>query len=287
MQPALPAITTQDGAETYSPGVVDTNQQQRQDSAIAPAQYIPQPPPQPFSSKDSIDAIALRAAISTLQIQRQKAQNDLRTLEDIKKQAVAQPDHFRKELAAGRLKEHRPDVGSLQDILDAPDSDSDEEPAIPGASAPVNGNVHMDEQEVKPAEVPDSQPSRPATSSPAQPYPAAATQTSFPRIPGPQNVVRTPPINWNKYHIVGEPLDQMHEQQRRWPGSAAYGQNRGREHVVNAPYSPWLDAPDGQQRHERLDSEATRNDSVATPTLIATPTVSEHPMETRRGSKNQ
>ncbi|OGM42067.1 hypothetical protein ABOM_008571 [Aspergillus bombycis] len=64
-------------------------------------------------------------------------------------------------------------------------------------------------------------------------------------IPTPQNVVRMPPINWNKYQIVGEPLDRMHEDQRRRPspGEARREEpaQRAPEHVLASPYRPLVD----------------------------------------------
>ncbi len=36
---------------------------------------------------------------------------------------------------------------------------------------------------------------------------------SWPKIPVPQNVARTPPINWAQYGIVGESLDKLHKDQ--------------------------------------------------------------------------
>ena len=253
---------------------------------VRPAEYIPQPSPQPFSSEDSTDAIALRAAISALQFQKKKAQDDLRTLQATKQHALDNPQQFRDALAAGRLKEHRPQFGGVQAIFDQAESDDDEERAALGADA--EDEVMQDgddEASARPLEVPDSQPSRPSTSSGKQPEaPPQAKPADFSQIPGPQNVVRMPHINWEKYHIVGEPLDRMHEQQRRWPGSSfAYGQDKGREYAVAAPYSPFYDQLEGR------DANGSRKDSVAPSHALATPTgtVSEHPMETRRSSKNQ
>jgi hypothetical protein len=236
------------------------------------AEFIPEPAPQPFSGEDATDAIALRAAISSLQFQKKKAQDDIRALEKIKKKALDGPEYFRSELAAGRLQEQKPKIGDLQAILDHEGSSDDEDEVVLGASA--------DEADMKPAEVTDQQP---ATSSTEQPQSEMDKATAFDRIPGPQSVVRMPYINWDKYHITGEPLDSMHEQQRKWPGNFAYGQDRGRVHTVVAPYSPWLDSLDAQgQSQQGWD----RNDSTAamTPTALMTPngTISEHPMETRR-----
>ena len=254
-KPAIPA--------TYSPqtsagpeailGAGTDGQHAQNPLGVAPtARYIPQPPPQPFSSEDATDAIALRAAISSLQFQKKKAQDDIRALEKIKNKALDEPVLFRTELAGGRLKEQSPKVGNLlQSILDEAGSDDDDDEVVFGGSE----DTHMKDSE-------DSSP-------------------PFGQMPGPQNVVRMPYVNWDKYHISGEPLDALHEQQRKWPGSFSYRQDRGREQAVAAPYSPWLDPLESQQ--QAWDAER-RNDSVTTPGTAVTPTgiVSEHPMETRR-----
>ncbi|KAF7195504.1 hypothetical protein HII31_03098 [Pseudocercospora fuligena] len=236
-------------------------------ATVPPAEYIPQPPNLPFSSKDATDAVALRAAISTLQFQKQKAQDDIHVLEKVKQLALDDPEHFKEELAAGRLKEQRPKIGDLQAILDAAeDGDSDDEVVL---GAPADGQYTtraMASKSLSP-EIPDSQPAsqKPLSDSQAQ---------HFPRIPGPQNVVRMPHINWNKYGISGEPLETMHEQQKKWPGSAqGYGVSRGREYAVAAPYSPFHDQMDAYPKNgERKDSG---------PRPSATGTISEHIMETR------
>ncbi|KAF2214866.1 hypothetical protein CERZMDRAFT_90231 [Cercospora zeae-maydis SCOH1-5] len=113
-------------------------------------------------------------------------------------------------------------------------------------------------------------------------------QKHFPRIPGPQNIVRMPHINWDKYGIVGHPLDDLHEQQRKWPGtlSGPARGDKGREYAIAAPYSPWEDKFDeqqpGQAHMSMLDTPdgGLRKDSGA-PVPSATGTISEHIMETR------
>lgn len=81
----------------------------------------------------------------------------------------------------------------------------------------------------------------------------------FPPLPTPQNIFRCPPINWAKYHISGEPLERMHEEQRVRPTLGEPESNGGRPapYVLAAPYSPL-------------------NDQLAGV---------EHPMQTRKGSK--
>merc|ERR1711939_1287607 len=95
--------------------------------AIPPTSFIPQPAPLPFSSEDSTDAIALRAAISALQFQKKKAQEDLRTLEHTKQHALKNPSQFKEALVAGKLKEERREFGGVQGILEEDDSEEEED----------------------------------------------------------------------------------------------------------------------------------------------------------------
>lgn len=245
-------------------------QQHNPSSTIAPTEYIPQPPNLPFSSEDATDAIALRAAISTLQFQKMKAKDDLKTLESIKQLALDDPNHFKTELAAGRLNESRPKLGDLQAILDGSDDEEedvdDEQEVKLGASRDDEG-AEQNTANIAPKKEISKSPS---------PTKDADTAKSFPRIPGPQSVVRMPPVNWDKYGIVGEPLEKMHAQQQKWPGGGPH--MGGREHTIAAPYSPFLDDLDPQHRMEGGDN--VRKDSA---TNSSTPpgTISEHPMETR------
>jgi hypothetical protein len=236
-------------------------------SAIPETEYIPEPPPQPFSSEDSADAVALRAAISSLQFQKQKARSDLQVLEGLKKKALEDPQRYKRELLAGKLKEQRPNFGSIRDVLDAPEEegDDDDEVVLGERDSPTarNGaNHNQSPSDVSPTNRP------------------ASNDAPFGQIPGPQTVVRMPPINWDKYHVVGESLDALHEQQRRWPGSTPGQDNKGREHSVAAPYSPFYDTLDSpaQQQH--------RNDSHGSALGTSFGSTSEHPMETRRTSRN-
>ncbi|WPG97352.1 Hypothetical protein R9X50_00012600 [Acrodontium crateriforme] len=263
--------------------------------SVSTANFIPLPPSQPFSSEDSTDAIALRAAISALQFQKKKAQDDVRALEKVRKQALAAPEHFKSELAAGRMKEQRSRMGDVNAIIDHSDSeasledDSDDEKSTIANKASTSNGEQID--------VPDSQTTESSQSplNSSKPSSRPSTKPVFAPLPGPQNIVRMPPINWAKYNIIGAPLDSLHEQQQRWPGAhASFSNDRGREHAVSAPYSPFLDHLDpslgpGPSTSATLHPysaaeaaallEAARKDSVANPYGI-----SEHPMETRRSS---
>ncbi|KAK4560740.1 hypothetical protein LTR86_005319 [Recurvomyces mirabilis] len=271
-----------------------------QSSAIAPTTFIPPPAPQPFSSEDSTDAIALRAAISALQFQRKKAKDDLRCLEGLKKSAVDEPGRFREEVRAGRLREQREEFAGWRGVLDGEGSDDDHDEEDDEEEMLDEDELHDVKKEISsqekqlPSEIPDSQPSRPSSSEKMKSKPTARPPKppDFTTIPGPQTIVRMPAINWEKYHIVGSALDQMHEQQRKWPGvNFAYDGKHpanggvGREYSVATPYSPFLDvlAAGGQgQGGGGGDGDENRKDSVNSAAMLGT--VSEHPMETRRGS---
>ena len=174
------------------------------------------PPPTPFSESDNSDAMALRSAISILQIQRQQALRDMKTLEEQKKLAVADPEGFADAVAAGHVKTTR-----SGDLFVGPNPDIKTE--APADHGDADGMDTDDDQEQK---------ARPAKS-------------KFADFPGAQNVVRCPPVNWAKYHIVGEPLDKLHEEQRARPspGQPHTDDDTGRapEHVIAAPYNPWVD----------------------------------------------
>ncbi|KAF2626821.1 hypothetical protein BU25DRAFT_422163 [Macroventuria anomochaeta] len=188
----------------------------------APTTFRQQPPSVPISESENPDAIALRSAISLLQIQREKSKRDLKALEELKHAAVQDPESFMRSLQEQRVEAARahsdvltPTLAGLTDLAERHDDDTTASQPY-GAGRKDSANV-------------DSK---------------AAPR--FPAIPQPQNIVRCPPIEWTKYHIVGEPLNKMHEEQKKWPGSSeppklANG-HRAPPHSVTAPYSPFKDA---------------------------------------------
>lgn len=181
-----------------------------QDSS-SPAEPSPIPPLEPFSESDSPDAIALRSALSILQIQRQQTLRDLTALERQKKVATADPEGFSRAIVEGKVKTRSSGVLGSQPGFDA--------------SYLRNAGDSDDEEKESDTEV--------------RRHPRTE---KFENVPGPQNVVRCPPINWAKYHVVGGPLDNLHEEQRRRPlnnpTSSNEPQARAEEHVVAAPYNP-------------------------------------------------
>ncbi|KAJ5183869.1 hypothetical protein N7492_001485 [Penicillium capsulatum] len=172
-----------------------------------PAEFKPQPPPVPISESENSDAIALRSAISILQLQKQQSLRDIRTLDRLKEAAAANPEEFAHDLAAGRLRPE--DRGAVIQFSD--DSmDLDDNP----------------KENDTPAEDSQSSPS------------------SFGRFPLPQKIVRMPPINWAKYSIVGEPFERMHQEQIQRPNANDARQGHAPEHVLAAPYRPLVDLID-------------------------------------------
>ena len=174
-------------------------------------EWIDEPEPLPLNLEENPDAIALRAAISVLQLQRQQGLQDIKTLDKMKAAALAEPEKFIEDLKAGMLTKPHP-----AGIINMDDSDDD---------IAVNNTDRVAGLESA----------------------SNASASQFGRFPNAQNVVRAPPINWDKYHVVGESLDKLHEQQRKRPGSDDMADENGRlqpEHVVAAPYRPFVDKLD-------------------------------------------
>lgn len=171
----------------------------------APAVFKPEPPPVPISESENPDAIALRSAISILQMQKQQSLRDIQTLDRMKEAAAADPEGFARELAAGRLRTD--DRGAVIQFSEDDAMDTDGQ-AKEGAKQ-AQGDT--------------------------------STTSKFGRIPPPQNVVRMPPINWAKYQVIGEPLDRMHEEQLRRPHAGEPRRDPAPEHVLAAPYRPLVD----------------------------------------------
>jgi hypothetical protein len=89
-----------------------------------PATFAPEPAPVPISESDNPDVIALRSAISILQLQKQRSLQDIRTLDRLRKAAAADPEKFAQELVAGHLTSE--DHSDLIDLL-PPGQDVDED----------------------------------------------------------------------------------------------------------------------------------------------------------------
>lgn len=202
--PARPSISPLTPTASYAQLHTQTYQAQYKEQALASAhqnQFIERPKPLPIDDNDNTDAMALKSAIAVLQLQRQKSQQDLRTLQRLREAAAKDPEYFAGELVSGNLAQERSLQNPLQATFDGESDDEDD----------------------------DSD-----TSAKAQPQ-------ALPRFPNAQNIFRTPPINWDKYHVVGNSLDRMHADQQSRPFFGEPSKDQRRDHVIAAPYSPFVD----------------------------------------------
>ncbi|KAL2182722.1 hypothetical protein L209DRAFT_759938 [Thermothelomyces heterothallicus CBS 203.75] len=196
---------------------------------------IDPPPAQPIDFDSNPDVLALKSAISILQLQRARATADIRSLSKARDAALADPQAFAADLAAGRVQVEgdplfsgtRASGPAGEDSDDDSESDADEgeqqdgsarqeatpeseskadgsTPPADGAAAPTRGNQPKGKRRPSAAADPDA----------AKPQP-------WQRLPRPQNVVRCPPINWAKYGVVGESLDKLHAEQVAAPTPGA------------------------------------------------------------------
>ncbi|KAJ5999768.1 hypothetical protein N7481_000177 [Penicillium waksmanii] len=91
----------------------------------APAVIKPEPPPVPISESENPDAIALRSAISILQLQKQQSLRDIQSLERMKDVAGSDPEGFARDLASGRLRTE--DSGAVIQFTEDDNMDTDED----------------------------------------------------------------------------------------------------------------------------------------------------------------
>lgn len=199
------------------------------------------PQPVPISESTNPDAIALRAAMSILQLQRQQALRDMQTLERQKEAAVANPEAFARDVTSGKIKARGMGgllgpVGEVQDGSNR--ADVRQYAVVDGLTSDDAGERGQTDDSEDKAD-----------------KPVAETAGGFGEIPSGQNVVRMPPINWAKYHIVGESLDKLHKEQRSRPVAGQplrdedlRPKQRAPEHVIAAPYDPWRDKLEAKEK---------------------------------------
>jgi hypothetical protein len=180
-----------------------------------------EPDPLPISLDENSDAIALKAALSILQLQRQQSQRDIKQLDKMKAAANNEPEAFVDALKAGKLSK-----APSQTIVNLDDEESEGEDrsgeAKPDHKVANSENPHHD----------------------------------FGQFPNPQSVVRCPPVNWAKYHVVGASLDRLHEEHRHRPEPGHPGRDedgKPPEHVIAAPYRPFVDKLEPAPRSMRSE----------------------------------
>ena len=172
--------------------------------------------------------------MSILQLQRQQALRDMQTLEKQKEAAVANPEAFARDVASGKIKARgmRDVLGPVGEVQNGAKGVDYRQAGEPNGS--LAERVEDSEEMEDSADEDDK--------------PMAEPSSTFGEIPSEQNVVRMPPINWAKYHIVGESLDKLHAEQRSRPVAGQplrdedlKPKQRAPEHVIASPYDPWRD----------------------------------------------
>ena len=216
-------------APPYSPIMAsrsnpDLENHQNESAQTERLQVVQPPPPMPIADNDNPDAIALRAALGILQIQRQHSLNDIKNLEQQKTAALSDPKKFAAALANGEV------VSASNTGLSRRyrKSEADAEPHRSSEEDEMSSDIPISSKSSKPFRT---------------------------EIPVLQEIARCPPINWAKYHIDGGILDTMHEEQKKRPssGSAASDWPEGRttDHRVTAPFNPWNDHSEEPPSHAR------------------------------------
>jgi hypothetical protein len=217
-------------------------------------------PPEPVSiaESDNPDVAALRSALMILQVQREAARRDIQELQKLKDEAVADPEAYVKELVK------RKNEGEVK-------SKKDEDMLAPTLRYLVEGlgqdaellKVEKKEKDEKMKEPNEEVDIEDRSSDDGEEL--KTLKSKFPKTPQAQNVYRMPPINWAKYQLSSAGLEKLHEDQRSGPTPGRPvlpGQDpdaRSDPYMMAGPYQPVIDAA-------RLGS-------------------SEHPMQTRRGTR--
>ncbi|KAI9741618.1 MAG: hypothetical protein M1834_000002 [Cirrosporium novae-zelandiae] len=210
-----------------------------QDPPSETSKFIQEPDSLPIDQDDNVDIMALQSALGILQNQRLQSIQDMKQLRDIKKAVIADPIMFTEELIAAQtrpLEEDKLGLGPRRRVSSSSDSEDSEDERQNGS----NSMLHR------------------------------STRPAYNGFPEPQNIVRCPPINWAKYHIVGESLDKLHEEQRSRPyGGRGKQTTRAPKHHILAPYDPIED----------------KFDDLSTKTLaMSKPVEDKHDSSTRRSS---
>ncbi|KAK4237856.1 hypothetical protein C8A03DRAFT_34155 [Achaetomium macrosporum] len=194
------------------------------------------PPAQPIDFESNPDVLALKSAISILQLQCARATADIQSLSRAKEAALADPDAFIADLQAGRVRTDGdplfsgPGRGGLrEDDSDDDDGDEEEEEDEDARSDEQAGTKETGTDIKSESAITDgtSRPQPPLRNSKRKgkqkPGAKGAVGKSPPWriLPKPQNIVRCPPINWAQYGVVGESLDKLHAEQLAAPTPGA------------------------------------------------------------------
>lgn len=192
------------------------------------------PPAQPIDFDSNPDVLALKSAISILQLQRARATADIQSLSRARDAALGDPASFVADLQAGKVRVEgdplfsgtraaAPAESDSESDSDSDSDSSDSEPERQGETpdsipkpdtATADGDTSMPDAPSKPTT--RKKPKQKGKQKPS-PSPDSTKQPAWQNLPKPQTVVRCPPINWAQYGVVGDSLDKLHAEQLAAP----------------------------------------------------------------------
>jgi hypothetical protein len=182
---------------------------------------IAPPPAQPIDFESNPDVLALKSAISILQLQRARATADIQTLSRAKEAALADPEAFAADLEAGRVRMQGDPLLSGTRINGVAEGDSE----FDSSSSEDEGEEVEEGLEPESMDTSDASPQprsrKPKTRQNGTQKDAQPQPPPWQTLPKPQTIVRCPPINWAQYGVVGESLDKLHAEQLAAPTPGA------------------------------------------------------------------
>ncbi|KAH8159203.1 hypothetical protein CIB48_g9048 [Xylaria polymorpha] len=211
------------------------------------ATAAPPAPLEPIDFDSNPDVLALKSAISILQMQRRKAERDMAALDRVKAAALAEPGAFVRDLTAGRVRVEGEGlfVGGVKDEDDDSDSSSDSDGSEQGDMS-KDGDDEMKHIKSDSAAQP-------------QPRPQPATKEGKPNIKADPDAETLGPPPWTQ---IPKPQNVLHNEQVRRPAQGApatltpegFFEFKGgdgkqeRYNGVAAPYAPGKDRIDGKSK---------------------------------------
>jgi hypothetical protein len=256
-----------------------------------PPSILARPPPAvPIAESENTDVIALRSALSILQMQKQTATRDIRMLDRMRQTALEDPEGYVKALLE-RVNSNQSQTvgGGANGLLDdtvkriveglwAKGMDHDEAlKHVRAAFGASENDVQMTGTEEEDDEAANDDESE--SDSDGDETTSKTKDEKFQPPPKAQNVFRMPPINWSKYAVVGDALDRIHEGEKRRPtlgephtnlDAGGTGVGVPEEYAMAAPY------------HPVLDKARLSNGDGYSPNIGPS---GDHPMQTRRAAR--
>ncbi|KAK8089486.1 hypothetical protein PG997_004447 [Apiospora hydei] len=218
------APTREPNHTSARPGSVPPPRQSHAYSSHPAQTVVAPPPPEPIEFDTNPDVLALKSAITILQMQSNNAKKDMVALQKAKDAALEDPDAFIADLESGGVRMAGDTAGAGRPVSSSSSSSSS------GAD---------DDTQIK------DENGETTTKRRSKPWSA---------LPAAQNVYRCPPINWSQYAVTGESLDRLHNEQLARPSQGApatvapdgryefKGAGKQEEVVgVAAPYNPLRD----------------------------------------------